>query len=95
MLRTTSEERSMTKKALAISLTILACLFLAALPVVAEDSPESSPGFFQDLYQAILEWIVLPDDADDLVSPPPSPPATSTMNTPPQPEIGGYIPPGG
>lgn len=85
----------MTKKALAISLGILGSLFLAVLPAAAEDGPESAPGFFQSLYQAILEWIAPPDGTDALIAPPPSPPAASTMNTPNQPEIGGFIPPGG
>ena len=85
----------MTKKALAISLGILGCLFLAVLPAAAEDGPEVAPGFFQSLYQAILEWIAQLDGTEDLVAPAPSPPEASTMNTPNQPEIGGFIPPGG
>lgn len=85
----------MTKKALTISLSVLACLFLAALPTAAQDGTDTGPGFFQNLYQAILEWIAPPDETDDLVAPPPSLPATSTMNPPNQPEIGGFIPPGG
>lgn len=85
----------MTKKALAISLSVLACIFLAVLPTAAEVGSDTGPGLFQDLYQAILEWIALPDEADDLVSPPPIPPEASTANTSNQPEIGTMIPPGG
>lgn len=84
----------MTKKALAISLSILACLFLAALPAAAVEGPDTA-GFFQVLYDAILEWIAPQDSTDDLVQPPLIPPAASTTMTPNQPEVAPYIPPGG
>ncbi len=91
MLRATSEERSMTKKVLAITLCILASVFLVALPARADDGAATIPGIFQGFYQAILEWIA----ADELLSPPPVALDASTMNPPNQPEIGGFIPPGG
>lgn len=81
----------MTKKVLAISLSILASVFLVALPAWADDGSTAISGIFQGLYQTILESIA----AEDLISPPRLALDASTTNTPSQPEIGGFIPPGG